>query len=92
MNYQEASDLLDRTSVMPVAPIKAERWVNLWFFKDGSSHKGHSVYSTERKARKEAEFAIREVNSGRTAGYTSPNGSFYFSADFSFVLQMPVTE
>lgn len=88
MNFKEASDLLDRTDILPVAPVEARAWINLYFDKSGRSFEGVGIYCREDIAARMARVSVDPVLK-KKADLAGPDWVIPFSR-YSHVFQMPV--
>ena len=74
-------------------PIKAEKWRNLWFLKDGRSRLGKTEYPTQSAA-EEGVKSVDDIHYGLTwpnTGYFTQEGGSYMPLRYvSHAIQIPV--
>ncbi len=78
-------------AILPEEPVHDGSWVNMWFFKDGSSLSGMLTYGTQQEAFQTAEDVFNEAKAKfrpdfRLFIYNHPH---LFWNDISHHMQMP---
>lgn len=74
------------------APIKADRWRNLWFLKTGESDFGYMVHPTEEEARRVAENDLRMHRDVDIPYTTQFNGMTVLWSGISHFIPMPIKD
>lgn len=75
----------------PGEPIKADRWKNLFFFRDGKTYLSRRVSLSEEEAKRKAERILRH---NKTAGgvFGKPDGLKAPRGSLSHAVQIPWKE